>query len=55
MDFKTHTDSINLKKIAIVGTNGLPAKYGGFETLVEYLVKYLSSQFKLLFLFCCNL
>tara|TARA_B100000575_G_C23129254_1_gene654720 strand:+ start:216 stop:1301 length:1086 start_codon:yes stop_codon:yes gene_type:complete len=46
-----------LKKIAIVGTNGLPAKYGGFETLVEYLVKYLSSQFKIT-VFCsavtCN-
>lgn len=28
------------KKIAIVGIDGLPAKYGGFETLVENLVKY---------------
>ena len=27
-------------KIAIVGTVGVPAKYGGFETLVENLVKY---------------
>ncbi len=25
-------------KVAIIGTQGLPAKYGGFETLVEYLV-----------------
>ena len=24
-------------KVAIVGTNGLPAKYGGYETLVNYL------------------
>lgn len=29
-------------KIAIVGTQGLPNKYGGFETLADYLVKYLS-------------
>ena len=29
------------KKIAIVGTVGIPAKYGGFETLVEFLTKYL--------------
>jgi len=27
-------------KIAIVGIQGLPAKYGGFETLAENLVKY---------------
>ena len=31
--------------IAIIGTNGIPTKYGGFETLVEYLVKYLSKKF----------
>ena len=33
-----------MRKIAIVGANGLPAKYGGFETLTKYLVKYLSSN-----------
>jgi len=27
------------KKIAVIGTVGIPAKYGGFETLVEYLTK----------------
>ena len=27
-------------KIGIVGSDGLPASYGGFETLVEQLVKY---------------
>ena len=31
--------------IAIVGTAGIPANYGGFETLVEYLVEYLADQF----------
>lgn len=36
-----------MKKIAIIGTNGLPSKYGGFETLVEYLVKYLSKRYEL--------
>ena len=36
-----------LKKIAIVGTVGLPAKYGGFETLAEYLVKYLAKKYSL--------
>lgn len=30
----------NSKKIAIVGTVGIPANYGGFETLVENLAKY---------------
>lgn len=35
----------NKKKVAIIGTNGIPSKYGGFETLVEYLANYLSSDF----------
>lgn len=28
------------KKISIIGTVGVPANYGGFETLAENLVKY---------------
>lgn len=32
-------------KIAIIGTVGLPAKYGGFETLAEHLVDEMSDQF----------
>ena len=28
-----------MKTVAIIGTNGLPAKYGGFETLNHHLVK----------------
>jgi len=32
------------KKIAIVGTVGVPANYGGFETLVENLVQYHSTN-----------
>lgn len=35
------------KKIAIIGTNGVPSKYGGFETLVEYLVEYLSERYEI--------
>lgn len=35
------------KKIAIIGTVGIPAKYGGFETLVEYLTKHLGSNYEL--------
>lgn len=34
-----------MKNIAIIGTVGIPAKYGGFETLVEYLTLYLGSEF----------
>ena len=34
------------KKVAVIGTNGLPAKYGGFETLTDYLVRYLSSDYQ---------
>lgn len=33
------------KKIAVIGTVGIPAKYGGFETLVEYLTKELNEKF----------
>jgi glycosyltransferase involved in cell wall biosynthesis len=36
---------MNLKKIAVIGTVGLPAKYGGFETLTEYLTKNLSQSY----------
>ncbi len=39
------------KKIAIIGTNGLPAKYGGFETLTNYLVKYLADDYEF-FVYC---
>jgi glycosyltransferase involved in cell wall biosynthesis len=34
-----------LKEIAIIGTVGLPAKYGGFESLAEYLTQYLGGTF----------
>ena len=34
------------KKVAIVGTSaGLPAAYGGFETLAENLVKNLAGSY----------
>lgn len=35
------------KKIAIIGTVGLPAKYGGFETLASHLVEHLDQQYDL--------
>ncbi len=34
-----------MKKVAIIGTVGLPANYGGFETLTHHLVKNLSNQY----------
>ena len=37
----------NTKKVAIIGTVGLPACYGGFETLTAYLVKHLQGQHEL--------
>lgn len=36
-------------KIAIIGTVGVPASYGGFETLVESLIEDTSAQF---FVYC---
>ena len=35
------------KTVAIIGTVGLPSKYGGFETLTEYLTLYLGKDFKI--------
>jgi len=35
-----------MKKVAIVGTAGLPANYGGFETLAENLVKHLAGRYE---------
>ena len=33
------------KKIVIIGTVGIPAKYGGFETLAEYLTRNLADKY----------
>lgn len=33
-----------MKKVAVVGTVGVPAKYGGFETLVENLIGECCSE-----------
>lgn len=32
-------------KVALIGTNGIPAKYGGFETLTEYLARYMNQEY----------
>ena len=38
-----------MKTVAIIGTNGLPAKYGGFETLTNYLVEnFDKSNYKII-------
>lgn len=42
------------KKIAIIGTVGIPAKYGGFETLVEHLSLQLSSKLDL-YVYCSSI
>ena len=35
------------KKIHIVGTHGVPAKYGGFETLADFLCQYLKDDYEM--------
>jgi glycosyltransferase involved in cell wall biosynthesis len=35
------------KKVALLGTNGIPSRYGGFETLTEYLARYLNEEFEI--------
>jgi glycosyltransferase involved in cell wall biosynthesis len=37
----------NMKRVAIIGTVGVPGRYGGFETLAHQLVLQLSTTFKL--------
>jgi len=36
---------VNMKKVAIIGIVGLPAKYGGWETLAHHLTQKLKTQF----------
>ncbi len=36
-----------MKKVAIIGTVGIPAHYGGFESFAEQLVQRLSDQFEI--------
>lgn len=40
-------------KLAIVGIQGLPNNYGGFETLSDYLVKYLANKIDIT-VYCSN-
>ena len=42
-----------MKKIAIIGTAGIPANYGGFETLTENLTKYSGDKFNY-YVFCSS-
>lgn len=35
----------NVRTVAIIGTNGLPARYGGFETLTHHLTKNLADDY----------
>ncbi|WP_394922837.1 beta 1-4 rhamnosyltransferase Cps2T [uncultured Robinsoniella sp.] len=47
MKYETTKDNIKRKKIQhvfIIGSKGIPAKYGGFETFVEKLTKFKSSD-----------
>ena len=36
---------IKKTKLAIIGSVGVPASYGGFETLAEHLIDNLSSEY----------
>jgi glycosyltransferase involved in cell wall biosynthesis len=40
-------------KVSIVGTQGIPNYYGGFETLAEYLTQYLAGDFEMT-VFCSS-
>lgn len=36
-----------MKRVAIIGTAGVPGKYGGFETLAHHLVQHISDDYQL--------
>ena len=36
-----------MKKVVLIGTNGVPAQYGGIETLAEYLTRDLNEDYDL--------
>lgn len=36
-----------MKKVVLIGTNGIPANYGGIETLAEYLARDLNEDYDL--------
>ena len=42
---KNNKVATNKQKVAIIGTVGLPACYGGFETLTDHLVKNMSDTY----------
>ena len=39
--------TLNKKKLHIIGTHGVPAKYGGFETLADFLCQKLSEKYEI--------
>lgn len=41
-------------RLAIIGTRGIPNNYGGFETLVEFLVDYLAKDIEIT-VFCSSI
>jgi hypothetical protein len=45
--------SFCMKKVSIVGSVGLPAKYGGWETLVDHLTRHLSGKYQVT-VFCSS-
>ena len=40
-------DSVKRLSVHIIGIHGVPAKYGGFETLADYLCQYLGKDFEI--------
>lgn len=43
----------NMMKIAMVGCQGIPSQYGGYETLVEYLAEYKPDDVEVT-VYCCS-
>lgn len=50
--FQFDTKSHRVARVAVIGTVGVPARYGGFETLAEQLARHISTQKMRLVLYC---
>ena len=46
-----HKKNLKKTKVAVIGTVGIPAKYGGFETLAEHLARHMAHDFQL-YVYC---
>ena len=53
MSMSSSTKQSKKITLSIIGSVGVPAKYGGWETLVENIIKFLNKDFRII-VFCSS-